>query len=207
MPVSIHVSDLSWSTPDGCAILSHLDLSFTAERTGLVGRNGTGKTTLLKLISGDLVPLSGRVSVTGTLGVLRQSVQAGGTTGDLFGVTAALAILRRAEAGAATLDDFANADWSLEERLVTALGQLGLDAAPDTPLEGLSGGQRTRAALAALVFAGPDFLLLDEPTNHLDIDAIEAVEAGLRAYDGALMVVSHDEAFLTAIGIARRLEL
>jgi ATPase subunit of ABC transporter with duplicated ATPase domains len=55
--------------------------------------------------------------------------------------------------------------------------------------------------------APPSLLILDEPTNHLDIDSIEAVEAGLRAYDGALLVVSHDEAFLRAIGITRRVEL
>ena len=73
----------------------------------------------------------------------------------------------------------------------------------------LSGGQLLRAGLAC-VLGGPTpppLLILDEPTNHLDIDSIEAVEAGLRAYDGALLVVSHDETFLEAIGITRRLEL
>ncbi len=66
-----------------------------------------------------------------------------------------------------------------------------------------------RAGLAC-VLGGPrppELLVLDEPTNHLDVDAIEAVEAGLRAYDGALLVVSHDETFLAAIGITRRIEL
>jgi len=73
----------------------------------------------------------------------------------------------------------------------------------------LSGGQLLRAGLAAVLGGArpPALLILDEPTNHLDIEAIEAVEAGLRAYDGALLVVSHDETFLAAIGITRRLEL
>jgi ATPase subunit of ABC transporter with duplicated ATPase domains len=73
----------------------------------------------------------------------------------------------------------------------------------------LSGGQLLRAGLACVLggTTPPALLILDEPTNHLDIDSIEAVEAGLRAYDGALLVVSHDEAFLEAIGISRRLEL
>jgi ATPase subunit of ABC transporter with duplicated ATPase domains len=72
----------------------------------------------------------------------------------------------------------------------------------------LSGGQLLRAGLAAVLGTEPPpLLLLDEPTNHLDIDAIEAVEAGLRAYDGALLVVSHDEAFLEAVGITRRVDL
>jgi ATPase subunit of ABC transporter with duplicated ATPase domains len=73
----------------------------------------------------------------------------------------------------------------------------------------LSGGQLLRAGLACVLGGSrpPALLVLDEPTNHLDIDSIEAVEAGLRAYDGALLVVSHDEAFLTAIGVTRRLAL
>jgi ATPase subunit of ABC transporter with duplicated ATPase domains len=73
----------------------------------------------------------------------------------------------------------------------------------------LSGGQVLRAGLACVLGgpAPPPLLVLDEPTNHLDVEAVEAVEAGLRAYDGALLVVSHDEAFLRAVGISRRIEL
>jgi ATPase subunit of ABC transporter with duplicated ATPase domains len=73
----------------------------------------------------------------------------------------------------------------------------------------LSGGQLLRAGLACVLGAStpPSLLILDEPTNHLDIDSIEAVEAGLRAYDGALLVVSHDEAFLEAVAVARRTDL
>ena len=98
--MSIILSDLSWSIDDR-TLFSHLSLTFGAERTGLVGRNGTGKTTLLKLISGALPVQSGHVSVTGTLGILRQTVQLGSTetVADLFGVTEALVILRRAAAG------------------------------------------------------------------------------------------------------------
>jgi ATPase subunit of ABC transporter with duplicated ATPase domains len=82
------------------------------------------------------------------------------------------------------------------------------DAALQT-VGSLSGGQLFRAGLACVLggSAPPSLLILDEPTNHLDIESIEAVEAGLRAYDGALLVVSHDEAFLQAIGIMRRLDL
>ncbi len=72
----------------------------------------------------------------------------------------------------------------------------------------LSGGQLLRAGLACVLgVSPPPLLVLDEPTNHLDIDSIEAVEAGLRAYDGALLIVSHDETFLDAVGVIRRLRL
>ena len=72
----------------------------------------------------------------------------------------------------------------------------------------LRGGQRLRAGLACVLgVTPPPLLVLDEPTNHLDVDSIEAVEAGLRAYDGALLVVSHDETFLKTIGVTRRIEM
>ena len=136
MSASITLANLSWSTPEGRPLLSGIDLSLIAERTGLVGRNGVGKTTLLKLMAGDLAPQAGRVSVNGTLGVLRQTVQvgAGETVADLFGVRPALALLERAEAGEADADEVAGADWTLEARLAEALARLGLDATPATRL-------------------------------------------------------------------------
>jgi ATPase subunit of ABC transporter with duplicated ATPase domains len=208
-PVSIALANLAWSTPDGRPLFTDLTFSFGAERTGLVGRNGVGKTTLLRLIVGELARQTGRVTVEGRIAILRQSVQVDPdeTLADLFGVREALALLARAAAGEAAGDDLAQADWTLEARMAEALARLGLSAEPATPLSTLSGGQRTRAGLAALVFAAPDVLILDEPTNHLDLDSIEAVEAGLRAYDGALLVVSHDAAFLQATSVERRMVL
>jgi ATPase subunit of ABC transporter with duplicated ATPase domains len=198
MPASIILSRLSWSSPDGRTLLSDLDLNFGRERTGLVGRNGVGKTTLLKLISTELHPHSGTISVTGSLGILRQVVQVDPTQtiASLFGVVDALAILRRAETGEATVEELANADWMLEARMASALARVGLDAQADTPLSNLSGGQSTRASLAALVFAEPDFLLLDEPTNNLDQDGRAAVIELLAGWRGGAIVVSHDRELL-----------
>ncbi len=196
MSVSIALSGLTWSTPDGRPLLSSLDLSFGRERAGLVGRNGVGKTTLLKLISGDLPPHSGRVSVTGALGVLRQAVQLGPqeTVADLFGANDGLALLRRAEAGAASVEELALADWTLETRIAASLARVGLG--PETSLATLLGGQRTRAALAALIFAKPDFILLYEPTNNLDRDGRRAVIDLLANWLTGAIVVSHDRELL-----------
>ncbi|MBN9085270.1 MAG: ABC-F family ATP-binding cassette domain-containing protein [Reyranella sp.] len=201
MSASIALANLSWSTPEGRLLLSNISLSFIAERAGLVGRNGAGKTTLLKLIAGDLVPQAGRVSVNGTLGVLRQAVQVGAdeTVADLFDVRPALALLERAEAGEADAEELARADWTLEARLTGALARLGLDAAPQTRLSTLSGGQRTRVGLAALLFAEPDFILLDEPTNDLDRAGRRAVIDLLAGWDGGAIVVSHDRELLAAM--------
>jgi len=201
MPASIVLSGLAWSTPDGRPLFSHLDLGFGPERTGLVGRNGVGKTTLLRLICGTLPPHAGTIAVNGTLGLLRQSVQdrPGETVADLFGATGGLALLRRAEQGTASADDLAHADWTLEARLAAALDRLGLDAHAGTALATLSGGQRTRVALAALVFAEPDFILLDEPTNNLDRGGRASVIELLAGWRAGAIVVSHDRELLEAM--------
>jgi len=198
MPASIILSNLSLSTPDGRSLLSNIDLTFGAERAGLVGRNAVGKTTLLAAITGEHTPQSGRVTVNGTVGLLRQDAQlrAGATVVDLFGVRDALALLRRAERGDASVEEVAEVDWTLETRLASALARVGFDVASDTALDHLSGGQVTRVRVAALLFTQPDVLLLDEPTNNLDRDGREAVIDLLAGRRGGAVVVSHDRALL-----------
>ncbi len=201
MPASIICSSLCWSTPDGRELLSGLDLAFVAERTGLVGRNGIGKSTLLKLITGSLSPARGTITVTGRIAFLSQMVapREGETIADLFGTRAALALLARAAAGKATAQELADADWTLEARMAEALARTGLHVAPETPLATLSGGEATRAALAALVFGAPDFLLLDEPTNSLDREGRRAVLDLLAGWRAGAIVVSHDRELLEAM--------
>ena len=198
MPASISLSNIAWSTPDGRTLFSDLSLNFETGRSGLVGRNGVGKSTLLHLISGSLQLQAGKLSVSGTLGLLRQAAQVspGETVADLFGASSALDLLRRAEAGLADVDELAGADWTLEARIETALARVGLSAEPGTVLSALSGGQRTRAGLAALVFGEPDFILLDEPTNNLDRDGRKAVVDLLAGWRAGAIVVSHDRELL-----------
>ncbi|HEV7320911.1 MAG TPA: ABC-F family ATP-binding cassette domain-containing protein [Ensifer sp.] len=198
MPASISLSHLSWSTPEGRSLFSDLDLTFGPARTGLVGRNGVGKSTLLRLISGTLAPQAGKVTVAGSLGILSQTVQvmADETVADLFGISEALAVLQRAEEGIATLDELAVADWTLETRMAETLARVGFDASSETRLAALSGGQMTRVKLAALIFQQPDFILLDEPTNNLDREGRAAVAALMANWRGGAIVVSHDRELL-----------
>ncbi|MDO9488949.1 MAG: ATP-binding cassette domain-containing protein, partial [Sphingomonadaceae bacterium] len=152
----------------------------------------SGKSTLLDLIVGTLTPWAGRIERGAPFALFDQQV----------------ALLDR---DATILDNFRRLNPAADDnagRAALARTRFRADAA--LQLVGtLSGGQLLRAALAC-VLGGPTppkLLLLDEPTNHLDIESIETVEAGLRAYDGALIVVSHDEAFLDAIGVTRRLAM
>ncbi len=199
MPASITLSSLSFALPDGRVLFSDLNFSFNQERIGLVGQNGVGKSTLLNLISGSLSPSAGKISVSAKLGILRQNFEgpADETIAGLFGVRTALATLRRAEAGEA--DAWGAADWTLEARLAEALSRAGLEAGPETRLASLSGGQRTRAALAAMLFSEPDFLLLDEPTNNLDHEGRGIVASLLGSWRGGALIVSHDRELLEAV--------
>ena len=200
MPSPVILTSVAYATPDGTRLFSDLDLTFGPKRTGLVGRNGTGKTTILRLVAGELQPLSGSISRPERIGILRQLVQTDdGTIADQFSVRDDLARLARVEAGAGSETDVLEADWTLPSRMATALNAVRLDVEPDRPLSTLSGGQRTRVQLAALLFAEPDLILLDEPTNNLDADGRAAVAEMLRKWRGGALVVSHDRALLREV--------
>lgn len=195
----VTLDSLSYSTPDGRSLFQDLTLAFGAERTGLVGRNGVGKSTLARLVLGELRPSAGAVVVRGRVGVLRQSLvpPPDASVADLMGMAEPLARLGRVAAGEGTADDFAEADWTLEARLTTALADIGLDGLDlDRRAASLSGGQLTRASLAGLLAAEPDLLILDEPTNHLDAAARERVAEVLGRWKGGAIVISHDRGLL-----------
>jgi ATPase subunit of ABC transporter with duplicated ATPase domains len=198
MPASVTLHDISYSTPDSQPLFSGLNLSFGPGRTGLIGRNGTGKSTLLRIIAGLVPQSSGSVAISGSLGMLNQAVQVDRQTmADHLGVEEPLAVLDRLERGHSTADDAANANWTLLADIDSVLTDLGLPPFdPDRPLATLSGGQRTRLALARLLLDKPQIILLDEPTNNLDTDGRQAVADLLHHWRGAAIVVSHDRALL-----------
>jgi ATPase subunit of ABC transporter with duplicated ATPase domains len=196
---AITLKAVSHRLPDGTALFSDLDVTFPAGRTGLIGRNGIGKSTLLHLIDGDRPLQAGTIQVSGTVRMLTQDPirLGGGTVQDLFGIRPALDRLARIEAGTGTSEDLDSADWTLPVRLAEALDKAGLPAlVPSHPLAELSGGQVTRAALSALTFDAPDFILLDEPTNNLDTNGRALVRNLLRGWQGGALVISHDRALL-----------
>ena len=194
---SVVLDDLSFAWPDGHGVLAHLSGAFTSGRTGLIGRNGTGKSTLLKLIAGTLTPTSGRVTVTGDVAMLAQGVtrDVTRTVSDLLGVTDVLAAVRAVESGdvAERHFDTIGADWDVEARAVAALADAGLPPeALDRTVGEISGGEAVLTAIAGLRLARPDVTLLDEPTNNLDRDARARLRGMIDAWPGTLIVVSHD---------------
>jgi ATPase subunit of ABC transporter with duplicated ATPase domains len=194
------LDSISLSTPDGRPLFGGLTLAIGCERTGLVGRNGCGKSTLLRVIAGELEAAAGSVQRAGSIGTLAQLADDRLTVAQALGVADDLARLRRLEGGKGSLEDAAKADWTLETRLSAALVETGLSALPpDRPLASLSGGERTRVALARLLIEAPDVLLLDEPTNNLDADGREAVAGLLARWRGGVVVASHDRALLECV--------
>ncbi|MCK9542738.1 MAG: ATP-binding cassette domain-containing protein [Novosphingobium sp.] len=204
---SLTLDGVACSAPDGTPLFSDLTLAIGREAVGLVGRNGSGKTTLLEAIAGLRPLAAGRIACTGRVGLLRQDHGADGTTvADALGAGPALARLARIERGEASGEDFAEADWTLPARLDDALAGAGLPPLdPGRAMGSLSGGERMRVRIAALLLPRPDILLLDEPTNNLDRDGRDAIARLLADWPGAALVASHDRALLQ--GMDRIVEL
>jgi ABC transport system ATP-binding/permease protein len=169
-------------------LLDGVSLGVSAgDRIGVVGRNGAGKSTLLALLAGTAAPDEGRVAraVGLRLGYLPQQDQLTGTVGQIvFGGQT-----RATE----------SAPWQADPRARAIMAELVGGVGLDAPAERLSGGERRRVALAALLVAERDVLLLDEPTNHLDIEAIDWLGRHLRDRNCAVIVVSHDRWLLDTV--------
>ncbi|NUP30587.1 MAG: ABC-F family ATP-binding cassette domain-containing protein [Streptomycetaceae bacterium] len=198
---SVICSALSFSWPDDTPVFTDLTCAIGGGRTGLVAPNGASKSTLLRLIAGELRPTAGSVQVVGTLGYLPQDLPltAGRTVAEVLGVDAVIRAIDAVESGDVADEHFAaiGDDWDIEDRTRAELDRLGLGhLALDRVLGTLSGCQIVSLGLAAQLLKRPDVLLLDEPTNNLDTDARHKLYDVLTAWNGCLVVVSHDRALL-----------
>ncbi len=204
----------------GPALLDGANFSLErGERVCLIGRNGEGKSTLLKLIEGTLLPDAGEVSLQNgiTISMLAQDVPMdSGKVADIVadGAGEAASVLRayHEASDACVLGDMDACErmgdlqhkmdqldgWSLETKVNSILSKMGLD--PDADLADLSGGRKRRVLLARALLTQPDVLLLDEPTNHLDVESIEWLEKFLLDQNNlTLLFISHDRSFVDSI--------
>ncbi|MGW5466571.1 ABC-F family ATP-binding cassette domain-containing protein [Streptomyces chartreusis] len=198
---SVVCSALSFAWPDDTPVFQDLSFTVGSGRTGLVAPNGTGKSTLLQLIAGELRPGAGSVAVSGTLGHLPQTLPLTGdlTVAEILGVAPVVRAIDAVESGDVAEEHFTTIgdDWDIEERTRAQLERLGLTGLSlDRSLGTLSGGQVVSLGLAAQLLKRPDVLLLDEPTNNLDLDARHKLCDVLEDFTGCLILVSHDRALL-----------
>ncbi|MBI3715930.1 MAG: ATP-binding cassette domain-containing protein [Betaproteobacteria bacterium] len=212
----LHLQELCLAYGD-VALLDHADFAIeNNERIALIGRNGAGKSSLLKIIAGEIVADDGKVNKATTLRVALVPQEPRFEEGVSVFDAVAAGLPMRADLHAyheaarrvsiahddesmealahwqQKLDD-SNA-WQYHSRVEETLSRLGLDA--DAMVDELSGGMKKRVALGRALVAAPDLLLLDEPTNHLDITGIEWLERTLSNYAGSTVVISHDRRFL-----------
>ena len=174
----------------GPPLLENINLQIESSQTiGLLGLNGMGKTTLLKLIHGDLLPESGEIARQADL---RVAYLPQGVPPDLAGsvrqvVASGLGSSPKVQTGS-------EAYWQGQLQIDKVISRMQLD--PDAPVEPLSAGLKRRVLLARELVRDPNLLLLDEPTNHLDIDSIDWLEGFLKRWNGTLLFVTHDRVFL-----------
>ena len=206
-------------------VLSQINAAAEAgDRIGIIGANGTGKTTLLRILYGELLPDNGDVAMAAGVrcGYLEQNAALDPML-DVYGVmretfAPALAAMQRAEElqhrlthepdNTALVEEIASCTAIIDAmdayQMDTQIKKIlnGMSFPADTwqkPVRVLSGGEQTRLRLARLLLERPELLVLDEPTNHLDIETMEWLETYLKSYRGAVLVVSHDRFFLDAI--------
>ncbi|WP_455608961.1 ATP-binding cassette domain-containing protein, partial [Bacteroides rodentium] len=203
--MSFIIKDLSYIHADKEILFSHLHLSINSgDKIALTGNNGCGKSTLMRILAGDLSPSSGTVLRPEHLYYVPQHFGQYDrqTIAQALGISHKLSALHAilngdtAEAHFNTLND----DWTVEERTQAALDSWGLGGIPlSRPMEGLSGGEKTRIFLAGMELHNPTAILLDEPTNHLDADGRERLYNLIRRTSATVLVISHDRTLLNLL--------
>ena len=221
MPHHITLDHISYAHPGEPPLFTDLSAVFSAPLTGLIGDNGTGKTTLFRLILGDINPSQGIISTPPHIAYLPQDLGLSGHLhlADIFGITKILQALDALESGeySPSLYDTIGDAWDIEERTLVALAEHGFGPALTTtdtqarrnllmrPLSTFSGGQTVTAALTALLYSDPEFILLDEPTNNLDSAAKAQLFTTLEALPCPALIISHDRDLLEHVNVIAEL--
>ena len=219
----VSIAHLHFAHPSQPLLFVDLSAVFSAPLTGLIGDNGCGKTTLMRLILGDLTPESGSVVAPERMAHLPQDLGLGSdqTLAELCGISEILQALQAVESGeySPKLYETIGDSWDVEERTLAALATYGFTPAAlvnrDDPqavralfarnMSSFSGGEAVIAALASLMISDPEFILLDEPTNNLDSAAKAQLFAALEALPCPALIISHDRDLLERVNMIAEL--
>ena len=219
----ISIAHLHFAHPSQPPLFANLSAVFSASLTGLIGDNGCGKTTLMRLILGDLTPSSGSLAAPEHMAYLPQDLglDREQTLAELCGISEILRALQAVESGeySPELYETIGDNWDVEERTLAALATYGFTPAAlidrDNPeairalfarsMRSFSGGEAVIAALASLMISDPEFILLDEPTNNLDSAAKAQLFAALEALPCPALIISHDRDLLERVNVIAEL--
>lgn len=219
----VSITHLRYAHPSEPALFIDLSAVFSTPLTGLIGDNGCGKTTLMRLILGDLTPDSGSVVAPERMAHLPQDLGLGSdqTLAELCGISEILQALQAVESGeySPELYETIGDNWDIEERILAALATYGFTPAAlvdrDNPeavralfarqMHSFSGGEAVIAALASLMISDPEFILLDEPTNNLDSAAKAQLFTALEALPCPALIISHDRDLLERMNVIAEL--
>ena len=219
----ISIAHLHFAHPSQPPLFADLSAVFSAPLTGLIGDNGCGKTTLMRLILGDLTPSSGSLAAPEHMAYLPQDMglNRNQTLAELCGISEILRALQAVESGeySPELYETIGDNWDVEERTLAALATYGFTPAAlidrDNPqavralfarsMRSFSGGEAVIAALASLMISDPEFILLDEPTNNLDSAAKAQLFTALEALPCPALIISHDRDLLERVNVIAEL--
>lgn len=197
----IIIKNLSYDSPRGDRLFEDMSVSFPDKRTGLIGKNGTGKTTLLRLIVGELQTAGGSIKCARDIAYMPQDYQLdlSRSISEVLGIDKKMKAIEKIKDGnederiVAQIGD----DWDIENRAQAAMAKMKLEGMDlSRAVATLSGGERTKVLLASLLLRDAGFLIMDEPTNNLDAESKEAVHALIKTWGKGLLVVSHDRELL-----------
>lgn len=201
----ILLQHISFGFPGGDLLFNNTNLTIPSHtKSALVGSNGMGKSTLLKIIAGEIQPLNGNVTISDSVFYVPQMFGNFNhlTIAECLKIDQKLDALQKITNGEVDeiYFEILNDDWDIEERCQQALDYWGLDNFDlNQTLKGLSGGQKTKVFLAGIQISQPDLIILDEPTNHLDLEGRKLLNDLIDKTDATIVIVSHDRTLLNLV--------
>lgn len=199
--MSIIISDLAYHYPNQNNLFEHISFSVEKQsKMSIVGNNGVGKSTLLKLLAGELLPTAGSITKSSQPYYIPQHTGSiNKTVAEVLQISDKLRAMEAIIAGSVSQADYDTLadDWTIESRYESAISYWQLSGiTPDTPMDLLSGGERTKVFLSGLLIHTPEFILLDEPSNHLDAAGRELLYRFIKESTASIAIVSHDRVLL-----------